>query len=134
MCYIPPMKSFIFSLLFLSSISCPIFAQNCEIKTGLADWSQGRGLVAYTGSMKPFFVGGERYIWTKVPYSSLQVGHIVLYKASWTSSVVIHRIKARHVTITGRVIYTMRGDSNMSNDPEYLTERNYIGAFSYRTN
>jgi signal peptidase I len=147
MCYIPPMKTHFFASLIFLSFSGILHAdtriQNAvqnttnftyqPVKVGLPDWSQGRGIVGYTGSMRPFFNGGERYVWTKVPYSSLQVGHIVLYRASWTSSIVIHRIKARHVTITGRVIYTMRGDNNSIDDPEYLDANNYIGVFSYRT-
>ncbi len=73
--------------------------------------------VVVSGSMEPVLYRGDIVIIDTNPdENNLQVGDIVVYKATWFPQPVIHRIIAKTETPSGTV-YTIKGDNNPSPDP-----------------
>lgn len=73
--------------------------------------------VVVSGSMEPVLYRGDIVIIDTNPdVNNLQVGDIVVYKATWFPQPVIHRIIAKTETSSGTV-YTIQGDNNPSPDP-----------------
>jgi signal peptidase len=71
--------------------------------------------VVVSGSMEPVMYRGDIVIVDQNP-SSVQVGDIVVYKATWVPEDVIHRVKEIYETSNGTYII-MKGDNNQVQDP-----------------
>ena len=59
------------------------------------------------------------------PYKDLKVGDVVAYDATWTGhddTQVLHRIQG-----SDNWGWIIGGDGNATNDPEHVTEKNYLG-------
>jgi signal peptidase len=72
--------------------------------------------VVVSGSMEPVMYRGDIVIVDKNP-SSVQVGDIVVYKATWVNEDVIHRVKEIYKTSDGSTYLIMKGDNNQVADP-----------------
>jgi signal peptidase len=72
--------------------------------------------VVVSGSMEPVMYRGDIVIVDKNP-SSVQVGDIVVYKATWINEDVIHRVKEIYKTSNGSTYLIMKGDNNQVADP-----------------
>jgi signal peptidase len=72
--------------------------------------------VVVSGSMEPVMYRGDIVIVDKNP-SSVQVGDIVVYKATWVNEDVIHRVKEIYKTSNGSTYLIMKGDNNQVADP-----------------
>jgi len=71
--------------------------------------------VVVSGSMEPVMYRGDIVIVDQNP-SSVQVGDIVIYKATWVPEDVIHRVKEIYKTSNGTYLIT-KGDNNSVPDP-----------------
>jgi len=71
--------------------------------------------VVVSGSMEPVMYRGDIVIVDQNP-SSVQVGDIVVYHATWFNEPVIHRVKEIYKTSNGTYIIT-KGDNNPTADP-----------------
>jgi signal peptidase len=71
--------------------------------------------VVVSGSMEPVLYRGDIVIVDQNP-SSVQVGDIVIYKATWVPEDVIHRVKEIYETSNGTYLIT-KGDHNPVPDP-----------------
>jgi len=72
--------------------------------------------VVVSGSMEPVMYRGDIVIVDKNP-SSVQVGDIVVYKATWVNEDVIHRVKEIYKTSNGSMYLITKGDNNPVADP-----------------
>ena len=72
--------------------------------------------VVVSGSMEPVMYRGDIVIVDKNP-SSVQVGDIVVYKATWVNEDVIHRVKEIYETPNGSTYLITKGDNNNVSDP-----------------
>lgn len=78
--------------------------------------------VSFTGSMRPLLTGGE-YVVTVDRFDDLEVGQVVVYRASYNSNPIIHRAvqKDSHG-------WLMSGDSaKVSESWARVTRENYLG-------
>jgi signal peptidase I len=81
--------------------------------------------VVVSGSMEPVFYRGDVVVIEKTDFlglneinpSDLNVGDIVIYRATWYPEPVIHRIINKGTTPDGRVYYITKGDNNSGPDP-----------------
>jgi len=83
------------------------------------------GKVSYTGSMKPYLVGGEIVVIDSTPFNELKIGEVIVYKAKWTpknSNLTIHRIVGKD-----KSGFIMKGDS-----PKNVTESAINGVANAR--
>ena len=72
--------------------------------------------VVVSGSMEPVMYRGDIVIVDKNP-SSVQVGDIVVYKATWVNEDVIHRVKEIYKTSNESTYLITKGDNNPVADP-----------------
>ena len=72
--------------------------------------------VVVSGSMEPVMYRGDIVIVDQNP-SSVQVGDIVVYKATWVNEDVIHRVKEIYKTSNGSTYLITKGDNNQAADP-----------------
>ena len=72
--------------------------------------------VVVSGSMEPVMYRGDIVIVDQNP-SSVQVGDIVVYKATWVNEDVIHRVKEIYKTSDGNTYLITKGDNNPVPDP-----------------
>ena len=72
--------------------------------------------VVVSGSMEPVMYRGDIVIVDQNP-SSVQVGDIVVYKATWVNEDVIHRVKEIYKTSNGSTYLITKGDNNAVADP-----------------
>ncbi|WP_414470012.1 signal peptidase I [Methanobacterium sp. ACI-7] len=73
--------------------------------------------VVVSGSMEPVLYRGDIVIIDNNPdKNNLQVGDIVVYRATWFPQPVIHRVIKIDKTSEGN-LYTIQGDNNPSQDP-----------------
>ena len=72
--------------------------------------------VVVSGSMEPVMYRGDIVIVDQNP-SSVQVGDIVVYKATWVNEDVIHRVKEIYKTSNGSTYLITKGDNNPVADP-----------------
>jgi signal peptidase len=72
--------------------------------------------VVVSGSMEPVMYRGDIVIVDQNP-SSVQVGDIVVYKATWVDEDVIHRVKQIYKTPDGSTYLITKGDNNAAPDP-----------------
>jgi signal peptidase I len=81
--------------------------------------------VVVSGSMEPVFYRGDVVVIEKTDFlgineinaDNLQVGDIVIYKATWFPEPVIHRIVATGTAPNGTPYYVTKGDNNPVQDP-----------------
>jgi signal peptidase len=81
--------------------------------------------VVVSGSMEPVFFRGDVVVIEKTDFlgikeintDNLQVGDIVIYKATWFPEPVIHRIIATGTAQNGTPYYVTKGDNNPVQDP-----------------
>ncbi len=79
--------------------------------------------VVVSGSMEPVMYRGDIVIIDKNP-STVEVGDIVVYDATWFNQPVIHRVIKIENTTNGP-LYTIKGDNNPSPD-QYLVNQSQI--------
>jgi len=72
--------------------------------------------VVVSGSMEPVMYRGDIVIVDQNP-SSVQVGDIVVYHATWFNEPVIHRVKQIYKTADGNTYLITKGDNNQAADP-----------------
>jgi len=72
--------------------------------------------VVVSGSMEPVMYRGDIVIVDQNP-SSVQVGDIVVYKATWVNEDVIHRVKEIYTASDGNTYLITKGDNNPVPDP-----------------
>ena len=72
--------------------------------------------VVVSGSMEPVMYRGDIVIVDQNP-TSVQVGDIVVYHATWFNEPVIHRVKQIYKTANGNTYLITKGDNNPSPDP-----------------
>ncbi len=72
--------------------------------------------VVVSGSMEPVMYRGDIVVVDQNP-SSVQVGDIVVYKATWVNEDVIHRVKQIYETPDGKTYLITKGDNNQAADP-----------------
>ena len=72
--------------------------------------------VVVSGSMEPVMYRGDIVVVDQNP-SSVQVGDIVVYKATWVNEDVIHRVKEIYKTSNGSTYLITKGDNNPVADP-----------------
>ncbi|MGZ7108799.1 MAG: signal peptidase I [Methanobacterium sp.] len=72
--------------------------------------------VVVSGSMEPVLYRGDIVIIDSNP-SSVQVGDIVVYKATWFNQPVIHRVIKIGKDQSGSTVMITKGDNNPSPDP-----------------
>ena len=72
--------------------------------------------VVVSGSMEPVMYRGDIVIVDQNP-SSVQVGDIVVYKATWVNEDVIHRVKEIYKTSKGKTYLITKGDNKPKTDP-----------------
>lgn len=90
-----------------------------------ADMPQIRYLYGTGKSMSPTLSGDDYLRVEMVPFSSLEIGDIVVYHNLWGGkSLTCHRILRKGLR---KDSFIMRGDGNNSNDMGLLTARNYRG-------
>jgi len=77
-------------------------------------------LAVESESMEPNLYRGDLVIVRAVDVSTLQVGDIIIFRASWYSSSVpvVHRITEIQ-NVAGELRFTTKGDNNPSPDPNY---------------
>ena len=72
--------------------------------------------VVVSGSMEPVMYRGDIVVIDQNP-NSVQVGDIVVYKATWFPEPVIHRVKEIYRTSNGSTYLITKGDNNAVSDP-----------------
>jgi signal peptidase len=72
--------------------------------------------VVVSGSMEPVLYRGDIVIIDTNP-STVQVGDIVVYKATWFNEPVIHRVKEIRQLQNGTTYMVTKGDNNAAPDP-----------------
>ncbi len=72
--------------------------------------------VVVSGSMEPVMYRGDIVIIDHNP-SSVQVGDIIVYKATWVNEDVIHRVIAIGKDSSGNTVVETKGDNNPVPDP-----------------
>ena len=85
-----------------------------------------------TESMEPTIKAGDSIIFKKAPYSSLEIGDIIVYQSKTGNTkgmYIVHRIVEE--TEYG---FVMRGDNNPTSDPEIINESMYVGKYVRRFN
>jgi signal peptidase len=81
--------------------------------------------VVVSGSMEPVFYRGDVVVIEKTSFLGLQevnpnnlnVGNVVIYKATWFNEPVIHRIIYKGYDSNGELYYITKGDHNSVQDP-----------------
>lgn len=79
-------------------------------------------VVQATGSMRPLFDENSLLLMEPAPFSSLQIGDIVVFQRTGTEVMIVHRILERR-----RNGFWTKGDHNNGMDTELVTEANYQG-------
>ena len=89
----------------------------------LAHTSNGQVFkVSYTGSMKPLLQGGE-WVVTAAAYNQIQLGQVLVYKAPYNQSPIIHRAVQKD-----NYGWLMSGDSSPISESWFrVTPESYIG-------
>jgi hypothetical protein len=89
----------------------------------LAHTSNGQVFkVSYTGSMKPLLQGGEWAV-TVAAYDKIQLGQVLVYKAPYNQSPIIHRAVQKD-----KDGWLMSGDSSPISESWFrVTPESYIG-------
>lgn len=78
--------------------------------------------VVVSGSMEPVLYRGDIVIIENNPdVNNINVGDIVVYKATWFPQPVIHRIIAKGQLPNGTTVYEIKGDNNPAPDPALVT-------------
>lgn len=78
--------------------------------------------VSYTGSMKPLLQGGE-WVVTAAAYNQIQLGQVLVYKAPYNQSPIIHRAVQKD-----KDGWLMSGDSSPISESWFrVTPESYIG-------
>jgi hypothetical protein len=78
--------------------------------------------VSYTGSMKPLLQGGE-WVVTAAAYNQIQLGQVLVYKAPYNQSPIIHRAVQKD-----NLGWIMSGDSSPRTESFFrVTPESYIG-------
>ena len=72
--------------------------------------------VVVSGSMEPVMYRGDIVIIDTNP-STIQVGDIIVYKATWVNEDVIHRVIAIGTDSNGNTVLETKGDNNPGPDP-----------------
>jgi len=81
--------------------------------------------VVVSGSMEPVFYRGDVVLIEKTNFlgieevspDNLQIGDIIIYRATWFPEPVIHRIVATGQDSQGRNYFVTKGDNNSGPDP-----------------
>lgn len=74
--------------------------------------------VVVSGSMEPVLYRGDIVIIDTNPnYDNIQVGDIIVYKATWFNQPVIHRVIKKGLDQNGKPALITKGDNNPAADP-----------------
>lgn len=81
--------------------------------------------VVVSGSMEPTFYRGDVVVIEKTNFlgmeevnpNNLNVGDVVIYRATWFNEPVIHRIIYKGYNQDGKLYYITKGDNNPVHDP-----------------
>lgn len=84
------------------------------------------GLPPYTVSMRPALNGDEFTLIRRVPFDSIKVGDVIVYRAYWHPQLVAHRVTAKGM---GRLI--TKGDNNPVPDPGFVTRSSFVGLLTH---
>lgn len=84
------------------------------------------GLPAYTASMRPALRGDEFTLIRRVPFESIKVGDVIVYRAHWHPTLVAHR-----VIQSGRGRLVTKGDNNPAPDPGFVTRSTFVGLLTH---
>lgn len=106
----PPLPTFV-------EVDAPMAAAQYAIKVGGTPYS-----VAYTGSMKPAFQGGEIVVAVH-NYETIKVGDVLIYNASFSSMHIMHRAVQKD-----KDGWIMSGDNTSTSESwERVRKANYLG-------
>ena len=83
------------------------------------------GNVVVSNSMAPALHKGDVVIVDKNP-DNIQVGDILIYKATWFPQPVIHRVISIKKDSKGNELYEMKGDNLPVSDPELVSKNQII--------
>lgn len=84
-------------------------------------------------SMVPNINSGDIVLLHRQDFSELKLGDIIAFnkkrldESETTNPVVVHRIVEKRITAAGHVSLVTRGDFNLDNDDEMVSESNYEG-------
>lgn len=88
-------------------------------------------LIVETGSMSPFFDGGDLVIVRNDPAgTSHQVGDVICFKSE--KSYITHRIASIETDKQGRPLYTTQGDANNTPDVDRVKADQILGSYKGR--
>ena len=87
--------------------------------------------VVTSNSMYPTLRKGDLLLVVKADPTKLRVGDIIVFKAPWRDSYIVHRIIAIENSPHGIVFYT-KGDNNAVPDPGYRTVDDIYGMVIFR--
>ncbi len=92
---------------------------------GGISYISSNGNVVVSNSMAPALHKGDVVIVDKNP-DDIQVGDILIYKATWFPQPVIHRVIAIKKDSKGNELYEMKGDNLPVSDPELVSKNQII--------
>lgn len=104
-------------ILSIITISGCIGSNDSEKQTGTC--------VIVSDTMAPALHRGDIVFIENNP-SSIQVGDIIVYNATWFNKPVIHRVIAIKNDSNGKVLYELKGDNNPSPDPVPVNKEQII--------
>lgn len=81
--------------------------------------------VVVSGSMEPVLYRGDIVVIDNNP-STVQVGDIIVYQATWFPQPVIHRVIDKGQLQNGTTAYKTKGDNNPSPDPALVYQNQVI--------
>lgn len=101
----------------------------------LKDQSENRRIVApswaraaFTGSMRPTLMGGERYLIEAAPFEAIREGDVIVVWWQARALNVVHRVISIKRDGQGRnQALVTKGDANQVRDPYLCTPENYVG-------
>lgn len=81
--------------------------------------------VMVSNSMEPTIYRGDIVKVENNP-SKIQVGDIIIYKATWIPEEVLHRVTAVHKAENGTTYFIAKGDNNPVQDPEPIYQNQIV--------
>jgi signal peptidase I len=109
--------------LFLSSCTTRITVDSFSMQPGEIRVLPGASGIG--NSMLPAIQPGETITIQRVPYESLKIGDIVLYRDFWSGYVICHRLISAPI-FPLRFGWEVKGDNNPAPDVGLVTKNNYI--------
>ena len=90
-----------------------------------------RQYMVMTGSMEPEYKKGDLIVVKSKNKEQINVGDVINYTSENNSDTITHRIIEKHEE-DGKTLYTTKGDSNNSNDPDPVNFDQVKGVVVFR--